>query len=1158
MPQDGLMTDYSAALRYPVLVSGEEPQRSKHPRVFVSYSHESNEHDARVLDLSQRLRRDGIDARLDRYEPAPPQGWPRWMADQIRGADFVVLVCSPTYRRRFEGGEEPGTGRGVTFEGLIATQALYHGKLDLARLVPVCFESVLDDAIPDVLTGAEIHRLPSQYENLRGHLLGQLAIEPEPLGSIKTNSSGLPSELSLADQLSVLLDDIEERKIRGEDTNELGERLRALRREIRNGPLPAEGDILDARYRLVERSGIGGFATVWKAWDRHREDIVAVKVLHGQWSQDRSHRERFRSIIRRAHALDEHPAIVRMLGEPKTDDHHLFYVLRWFEGGDLYRAIFTRNLARDVGLLAIIRVLGGLAHAHAHGIIHRDIKPSNILLDAKDQGALADFDLARAADSTQGTRTGAMGTFIYAAPEQLRDASRVDARADIYSLGMVTLFVLARADPPPFVARMEPEFFDDLDCGIELTTALKLAVAYKPEERRITCGGLVEAIEAELGKAGDARSFAAIEARLQELEQHYCELETPLHDRGRTRIWAELGSLYAARHRPREVQLCFTQALWEQSKQVTRTQLTIARRWAEAEATMLGLPNHGHLLGLIDVVEAELDEQMIQALAAEVIYIDLFSRASMEDRAHHAIDNLAPSLPNMGLCERLRQFFATHGSLLDLRTSWLVRSALARFEGSDRLGLFRLRDEVMASLRAGAGSSHRVPAFVRRYRSNLTETEVERFVEELLRLRDEYRATKRRRSTIESTHPEELTHAYVHMIFGWGLARLGRPRLALEELGTAEGLLGSRLDRERGDPVHVAAHAAYSERVDQATAGLPFDAPFSVAPGGAVAVRGRLVGIASFKYDRLIEFSQILEPRQNVDAGKRWSRKDEPFAGIEFLGDSQMLASLFDQMLLRMPSLRKEQRTLELGRLFEYVEVLPSSIAVPILRRALRFAVAIPLHDRPPLLRSAIQLAAYYGTADLIADVLEALDESDANLTEQLPAEYAELLARCAPLFRRIGRESELATLLSKLEERIGAYDGVSKVLAQLRIAAGFAALGQPGRIQAAVQAANEVLPETLGIRAVYYKLLREIALTLGRGTPELAIAGARTLMARLVDTTDSMSTNSHYCLSVVVLMEAVVRCLANEDLVLGTWAELWIEEDEYLLRRRISRDLAG
>jgi hypothetical protein len=82
------------------------------PRVFISYSHDDKRHEQRVLALANRLRTDGIDAEIDQYEPAPPEGWPTWCDRQIQKADYVLLVCSETYFWRVYGEEAPGVGHG--------------------------------------------------------------------------------------------------------------------------------------------------------------------------------------------------------------------------------------------------------------------------------------------------------------------------------------------------------------------------------------------------------------------------------------------------------------------------------------------------------------------------------------------------------------------------------------------------------------------------------------------------------------------------------------------------------------------------------------------------------------------------------------------------------------------------------------------------------------------------------------------------------------------------------------------------------------------------------------------------------------------------------------------------------------------------------------
>jgi SEFIR domain len=80
------------------------------PRVFISYSHDSDQHRDRVLDLADRLRADGIDAIIDQYVQSPSEGWPGWCRAQIEQAEFVLMVCTQVYLRRVDHKEPAGRG----------------------------------------------------------------------------------------------------------------------------------------------------------------------------------------------------------------------------------------------------------------------------------------------------------------------------------------------------------------------------------------------------------------------------------------------------------------------------------------------------------------------------------------------------------------------------------------------------------------------------------------------------------------------------------------------------------------------------------------------------------------------------------------------------------------------------------------------------------------------------------------------------------------------------------------------------------------------------------------------------------------------------------------------------------------------------------------
>jgi SEFIR domain len=155
-------------------------------RTFISYAHDSGEHCEAVVDLAGRLRADGIDARIDRYVcGSPDQGWPAWMEDEMEAADFVIVVCSPTYYTRYRGKGDPTQGRGARWEGDIVRNLLYDFRSNVARCLPVLLPGASEDDIPDPLRHtATRYRIPKHYMKLRGDLVGTPETEMPPLSPV--------------------------------------------------------------------------------------------------------------------------------------------------------------------------------------------------------------------------------------------------------------------------------------------------------------------------------------------------------------------------------------------------------------------------------------------------------------------------------------------------------------------------------------------------------------------------------------------------------------------------------------------------------------------------------------------------------------------------------------------------------------------------------------------------------------------------------------------------------------------------------------------------------------------------------------------------------------------------------------------------------------
>jgi len=157
------------------------------PRVLISYSHDSPEHEANVLALADRLRADGIDCRLDQYEPWPKEGWTLWMQRQIEAADFVLMVCTETYRRRVDSEEEPGKGLGVCWEGLLIRTLFYEAQGKNEKYLPALIAEGDAEHIPTWLRDYPRFQPfdDARYDGLYRHLTNQPVIAMPELGTFR-------------------------------------------------------------------------------------------------------------------------------------------------------------------------------------------------------------------------------------------------------------------------------------------------------------------------------------------------------------------------------------------------------------------------------------------------------------------------------------------------------------------------------------------------------------------------------------------------------------------------------------------------------------------------------------------------------------------------------------------------------------------------------------------------------------------------------------------------------------------------------------------------------------------------------------------------------------------------------------------------------------
>ncbi len=253
-------------------------------------------------------------------------------------------------------------------------------------------------------------------------------------------------------------------------------------------------------YRILERLGAGGMAIVFRAEHVEMRHTVAIKVLPLATGQDERLQSRFTAEMRIVARL-RHPNIVgaldagRALGDGPDGTVLWYLVMEYVPGMDLEAYVHSQGRLSTIKACSLMyQAASALEEIHKYQLVHRDIKPSNIMVTPEDQAKLLDFGLSRQID-TRVTQPGTLlGTLDYMAPEQARDASSVDIRADIYSLGATLFWCLTGRvpfqdsghgcdlyrrfqQPPPSARRYAP------DVPAEMDAVLARMMALSPEER---------------------------------------------------------------------------------------------------------------------------------------------------------------------------------------------------------------------------------------------------------------------------------------------------------------------------------------------------------------------------------------------------------------------------------------------------------------------------------------------------------------------------------------------------------------------------------------------------------------------------------------------------------------------------------------------------
>ncbi len=266
------------------------------------------------------------------------------------------------------------------------------------------------------------------------------------------------------------------------------------------------GKLLDNRYEIMERVGIGGMAVVYKGRDHRLNRLVAIKILKEELAQDADIRRRFHDESQ-AVAMLSHPNIVAVYDVSRSDEMD-YIVMELIEGITLKQYMQRKGgkLSWKESLHFITQIMKALSHAHSRGIIHRDIKPHNVMVLQDGTLKVADFGIARVTSANQSTMTQeALGSVHYISPEQAR-GSHIDARSDIYSAGVVLYEMLT--------GRLPYEGDSPVAVAIQHINSVPLS----PRELEPDIPEALEAITMKAMASDVNRRYISADAMLEDLE----------------------------------------------------------------------------------------------------------------------------------------------------------------------------------------------------------------------------------------------------------------------------------------------------------------------------------------------------------------------------------------------------------------------------------------------------------------------------------------------------------------------------------------------------------------------------------------------------------------------------------------------------------------
>jgi hypothetical protein len=714
----------------------------------------------------------------------------------------------------------------------------------------------------------------------------------------------------------------------------------------------------------------------------------------------------------------------------------------------------------------------------------------------------------------------------------------------------------------------------------------------------------------EVPQVSSARP-AVLQQQLTALEQRFLAMEGPLDSAERLGLWREMARLNAALGRGDDAGLCWLSAAWSGSGadpgwtwqwfagEAAKVPVRDEPSWPKGRSWVRPATPGANQRREIDGMDLDRVLALTEPLGADLRALAAYVVA--------AADRQGPPPALRERLSRVRHFLEKHERLLPMRTAWLAATSLTRLTGGDILGLARTRDRLLERLyQTGLRPELELPAFLR-FSGQPSSERFRAFQEWTVRLAELVQTWLQRAPREDSGNPI-ATGAYADLTFAFGLARLGEAAASQQLLQRAQPALEEQARRPHGE-AHEFLARAYTYRIEQAHVDKPHQGPLppELLRRLETFKADQTQGTTSPRYaaDRLRQYSRILEPDQKVDAQQRYHAKlsplEEQLHRLTDLADRKELVARLEELFRHAPTLEKDKSAPEAQAraLRAALDVAPrvgEEFALKMLERLARVYEALPAPDGPQgpgihakLLEVGLFTAAHFdqtGQVQALVGRFQKLLESQKARPSAVD-DINDLARQCFRGLRKLGLRDEIDLLLKQMADLVLAAQKVPTLQALLQttfkdkdpavdapltnwvaalrtllhVASGWYYFGRDAEAGPVLDAVRTVLfQRTLLDRTNPHRrdqmyLACDYAATAARAPVADAQRRLEELFARL-PLEEGWTTGYYYSLAKLRLIETTVMAIVADDFTVGGEVRRWLDEDEFLIRQRIHRDL--